>query len=210
MSMKTSNHLFTAVVTFTLAAQAHAEPNAATPGGPTPTSSKPGTLWLGGAIGIASPSSDGLNGQGKMSFDMAYAIDASADYQLTDLITLRAMPRYVLNLKGSMDKDSSSEYDLRAGATIGKDVLPKLRPYGLAAVGYSGISFPSGSPVSSASGFTLTIGAGATYLVTPKIRLYAEASYELGFQSVSAGGQSADYKVNMIDFGAGAQFVVWQ
>ena len=182
----------------------------------TPKStSAPGTIWLGGAAQVASPSSDGLNGMQKSDFDMAYALMATADYQINDIFTVRAMPRYVMNIKASQSggggggsSDASSAYDLRAGGTAGKDVTPKIRLYGLGALGYSSISFPSSSQVGSASGMTLTLGVGGTYMLSPKMRLYGEASYEAGFQSVSAMGQSADYKVNFLDISAGLQVAV--
>jgi hypothetical protein len=201
-----------AAVTFTLAANAHADttstPPAGTVEGGLPATTKPGTVWLGGDAALASPSSDGLNGMGKPNFDMAYALTATLDYQLSPLVSLRAMPRYVTNLKASMDKDSSSAYDIRGGVTLGTDVAPKIRIYGLGALGYSSISFPSSTGLDSASGATLTLGGGGTYTITPTIRLYAEASYEAGFQSVSVMGQSADYKLNFLDFGAGVQVAV--
>jgi hypothetical protein len=201
-----------AALTLTLSTQAFAEttgPEATTPA-TTPATTVPGQIWVGAAAQLASPSSDGIQGQSKVDFDAAYALMATADYQLNNLISLRAMPRYVLHLKDAQSMDSSSAYDLRVGATVGKDVMPKIRAYGLAALGYSSISFASqgGGSSQSASGATLTIGAGGTYAIGPKMRLYAEAAYELGFQSISEGGQTADYKVNFLDFGAGLQIAV--
>ena len=199
-----------AALTLTLSTQAFAETTApeATPA-TTPTT-LPGQIWVGAGAALASPSSDGLGGQQKVNIDAAYALAATADYQLNNLISLRAMPRYIMHLKASESMDSSSAYDLRVGATVGKDVMPKIRAYGLAALGYSSISFasPGGGSNQSASGATFMIGAGGTYALSPKMRLYAEAAYELGFQSISEGGQTADYKVKFLDFGAGLQIAV--
>jgi len=205
-----------AAVTFTLSATAYAETKGGTVETEAPaTTSAPGTIWIGGAAQVAAPSSDGLNGMNKTDFDMAYALMATADYQVNDIFTVRAMPRYVMGLKASQsggggggNSDSSSAYDVRAGATAGKDVTPKIRIYGLGALGYSSISFPSSTQLPSASGLTVTIGGGGTYMINPKLRLYAEASYEAGFQSMSAMGQSADYKMNFLDLGAGVQMAL--
>lgn len=210
--MKTLFSALTLAISLTTTAYADPAAGSLDTSAPRPTSA-PGTIWLGGAAGIASPSSDGLNGMQKSDFDMAYALTASADYQINDIFTVRAMPRYVMNIKSSQSggggsSDSSSAYDLRVGGTAGKDMTPKIRLYGLGALGYSSISFPSSSQVGSASGMTVTVGVGGTYMLSPKMRLYGEASYEAGFQSVSAMGQSADYKVNFLDISAGLQLAV--
>lgn len=203
------------LASLTVSTAAFAQPKAGsveTEAAPT-TTSPPGTIWLGGALQVASPSSDGLNGQNKSDFDMAYGVMATGDYQVNDIFTVRAMPRYVMSIKpsqmgGGGSSDSSSAYDLRAGATAGKDVTPKIRLYGLGALGYSSISFPSSTQLPGASGLTVTVGAGGTYMINPKLRVYAEAAYEAGFQSMSAMGQSADYKMNFLDIGAGVQLAV--
>jgi hypothetical protein len=179
-----------------------------------PATSPVGSTWLGGGIELTaagSVSGTVMGASGSADLDSAFAFMANVDYQLNDLISLRAMPRYIINIKqsGAMG-DSLSALDLRVGGTAGKDMAPQIRAYGLAALGYSSVSFPSmpGVTSPSASGLTLTFGAGGAYTINPTTRVYAELSYEFGFESVSGNGFSGDYHLNWLELGAGVQVAI--
>jgi hypothetical protein len=57
----------------------------------------------------------------------------------------------------------------------------------------------------NASGPTITGGAGASYMVNPRLRAFAELGYEYGFQSVSEMGTSQDLHVKYLEIGVGLQ-----
>lgn len=189
------------------------------PAGPGATApAQAGQVWLGGALeltGAGSVSgSDGMGGTASIDLDSAFGVMGTFDYQVNEMITLRAMPRYITNIKPSGDTggDSASAFDLRGGGTVGKEVSPGTRLYGIGALGYAQVSFPSsgGSSIPDATGLTVSVGGGASYAMNPKLRLVVELVYELGFESVSANGASADFKVNWLEFAGGIQFALGQ
>jgi hypothetical protein len=110
-------------------------------------------------------------------------------------------PRYVFDIKSSTDSTSASMFDLRARVTAGANVLPRLRAYGLGAVGYAWISLPSFAGVSppSPSGVTFTFGGGVAYSINTRARVVGEIAYELGRQSSSTG----DYHVRYLEVDVG-------
>jgi hypothetical protein len=179
------------------------------------STSPPGSTWLGGGIELSAIGSasqpNGMGGTTSVDLDSAFAFMANVDYQLNDLISLRAMPRYIVGIKQSgFSGDSASAFDLRVGGTVGRDVAPPIRVYGLAALGYSSVSFPSqaGVNIPNASGPTVTIGGGGLYALNPTTRLYAELAYEWGFESRSLNGISADFHVGWLELGAGVQVAI--
>lgn len=175
----------------------------------------PGTTWLGGSLelnvagGATFP--DGAGGTASVDLDSAFALNGLIEYQMSDVLSVGLMPRYVFGIKGSgsTSSDSDSMLDLRARASAGTMVAPQMRAYGFGCLGYS-IIYPPASAMSNetANGLTLTFGAGAQYYVNPRTRLFFEGGYELGFQSVSANGQSADFKINYLELGAGVQVAI--
>lgn len=206
-----------------LAAAQGAPPPPPPPGGGAPMggapgepmgSSAPGTIWLGGGLELTAAgnvsASDGMGGTASTDLDSAFAFMANIDYQVNDLITLRAMPRYIISIKPQGASDSASAFDLRVGGTIGKEVAPQARVYGLAALGYASVSFPNmgGTTIPNATGLTLTFGAGGAYTINPTTRLYVELAYEKGFESVSDMGQTVDFNVSWLELGGGVQIAL--
>jgi opacity protein-like surface antigen len=140
------------------------------------------------------------------SLDTGFGLMANVDYQVNDLFTVRLMPRYVFNVKFSnLAGDSGHAYDLRAGGTIGKDVAPAMRAYGLLALGYFSASFATSTMIPDASGATLTFGAGLTYALQRNVRLYVEGGYEYGFQSIKVAGMNTDFHFKGLELGVGIQ-----
>jgi hypothetical protein len=178
-------------------------------GAPAAATTEPGAVWLGGGIdlGVGTTVTTQVGTQSaSASLDTGFGLMMNGDYQIDDLFTVRVMPRYVGNVKFSNTSgDSGHAYDLRAGGTIGKDISPTMRGYGLLALGYFKASFPASTMIPDAGGATLTIGGGLTSTLAPNLRLYVEGSYERGFQSIAAGGMSTDFHFSGLEFGAGVQ-----
>jgi len=166
-------------------------------------------LWIGGGlelhpIGTISVSAGGQSADFGTDTTV-YGLDVVALYAVTPLISVGVAPRYIMGIKGGNATDSATMYDLRAVGAVGKDVAPKIHAFGGAGLGYASISIPDQGGMSqpSPSGLTLSFMGGAGYAVSPKLMVTAMLSYELGFESVSVGGQSADEKFNFLSFGVG-------
>ena len=166
-------------------------------------------LWIGGGlelhpIGTVSFSGGGISADQGTDTGV-FGLDVVALYHVTPLIAVGLAPRYILNIKGGNATDSAKMYDIRAVGAVGKDVAPKIHAFGGAGLGYASISPPdmNGMSSPSASGMTLSFFGGVGYALSPKLLATAQLSYELGFESVSVGGQSADEKFNYLSFGVG-------
>ncbi|HTR52770.1 MAG TPA: hypothetical protein VMJ10_18780 [Kofleriaceae bacterium] len=164
-------------------------------------------IWLGGGVALTTAGTIKVTDPTFIlwgNLDSAFAANAIADYPLNDLVTLRAMPRYIMNIKLSGDPDSTAKsgVDLRFGGTIGKQVAPRLRLYGLGALGYASFSGWGPSSTDRNSGMTLSFGAGGAYVINPTRRLYLEAVYELGFEQDNGD----DVRLNWLELSAGLQF----
>jgi hypothetical protein len=141
----------------------------------------------------------------------AYGVGGTFDYDVTPNISVGLAPRIIFNV---IDKDAPSgadadkELDLRARFTAHFPVAPKLNVYGFAAPGYSIILLPSDARSDDPAGFVLGLGGGASFDVAPNLYVAGELGYQLGFQSVSYMGQSADVTTDLlsISLGAGARF----
>jgi hypothetical protein len=138
-------------------------------------------------------------------------IGGTFDYDVTPNLSIGLAPRFifgVINKDAPSGADSSSELDLRARFTAHFPVNPKVAVYGFAAPGYSVILQPNDSPVDNPSGFVLGLGGGLTVDVAPNLYLAGELGYQLGFQSVTYMGQSADVTTDLmsISVGGGARF----
>ena len=168
-----------------------------------------GQTWIGGGAELTFGNNVGVMGSGgSQTYDLVstIAFEGTFDYQISDALSFRAMPRYEIGLKGDGATTSASLWDFRAGLTVGKAVSPVMRLHGLAAVGWGYISAPSdGGGPDSASGVTLTFGGGLDYTLSPTLRLVAELTYEKGLESVSYMGQSADFNLNGFALGVGLQ-----
>ena len=92
-----------------------------------------------------------------------------------------------------MTNNSSNELDLRARVTVGKEVAPRLRLYGIGTLGYSWI-FDFVTDTSGAEhnvhGFIWSLGGGIAYALNPKLALTGELSYQLGYQGGTLSGVS--------------------
>jgi len=169
-----------------------------------------GAVWAGGSFGILPQGSfsvgNGMGGTVSSDLATAYALDAVIEYQLTSLIAVGVMPRYVFNVIASdATVDSGSMLDLRARVAVGLEVAPRIRAYGFGAVGYAIVFPPSSAMTSNPSGLTVTGGAGGSYAVNPRLRFFGEAGYELGFQSTSTNGMSTDTRANYLEIDIGIQ-----
>lgn len=180
---------------------------------PPPQASPVGSTWIGlGATlmfgGKVDESAMGTSGSADL--DTAYAFVGTLDYQVSDLISIRLMPQYILNIKAPSDTNSETAYDLRGGLTIGGDVAPQIRVYGVGAIGYSSVSFPSqnGTSIPNGTGPSVTAGIGMAYAVSPTTRFTVEGTYEEAFDNVSTMGVSLDFKPHYLQLGAGVQFLI--
>lgn len=180
---------------------------------PPPQASPVGSTWIGVDAtlmfgGKVDESAQGMSAT--VDLDTAYAFGGTLDYQVSDLISIRLMPQYILNIKAPSDSNSETAYDLRGGLTIGGDVAPQVRVYGLGAVGYSSVSFPSqnGASVPDGTGVSVTAGVGMAYAVSPTTRFTVEGTYEEAFDSTSFMGVNLDFKPHYLQLGAGVQFMI--
>ena len=179
-------------------------------GGAVTAEVAPPKLWVGGGVSI-NPIGTISAGGGGQTVDVGtdtgvFGIDALALYSVTPLISVGVAPRYLLNIKGGNGNgDSAKMYDIRAVGAVHKELAPKIMGFGGAGLGYASISIPDqmGMSVPSASGMTLSFFGGAGFALGPKLALTGTLSYELGFESVSVGGQSADEKYNFLSFSVG-------
>jgi hypothetical protein len=166
-------------------------------------------LWIGGGlemhpVGTVSFSAGGVSGDAGTDTGV-FGVDVVALYRVHPMVMVGLAPRYILNIKGGNATDSAKMLDIRAVAAVGKDVAPKIHAFGMVGLGYASISVPDQMGMSSPSpaGLTASFAGGAGYALGPKLMATAMLSYELGFESVSVGGQSADYKYNYLSFGVG-------
>jgi hypothetical protein len=142
-------------------------------------------------------------GSEKASFDSAVTLGVGGVLQipLNEIFTIDLAPRIVFNVKSENDTDSATELDLRARLTAGGYVTPGTRLYVAVQPGYSflflPIDPPAGVEMSTPSGLTLGVAAGAVFRVSPGVHLTSEIGYQFGFQATTlrASGQSLDIDV---------------
>jgi hypothetical protein len=141
----------------------------------------------------------------------AYGIGGTFDYDVTPNLSIGLAPRLIFNV---INKDAPSgaeaekELDLRVRATAHFPIAPKLTLYGFAAPGYSIILQGDDARTDDPAGFVLGLGGGVTFDVAPRVFLAGELGYQLGFQSVTYMGESADVTTDLlsISLGGGARF----
>jgi hypothetical protein len=139
-------------------------------------------------------------GSEEASFDSVVTLGVGGVLQipLGEIFTIDFAPRIVFNVKSEEDTDSATELDLRVRLTAGGYVAPNARLYAALQPGYSflfvPIDPPAGVEMSTPSGLTFGIGAGAMFRVSPGVHLTTEVGYQFGFQgtTISAQGQSVD------------------
>jgi hypothetical protein len=139
-------------------------------------------------------------GSDKSSFDSKVTLGVGGVLQipLNEILTIDFAPRIVFNVKSDDDTDSATELDLRARLTAGGHVAPNTRLYAALEPGYSFLFLPTDPPagveMSTPSGLTFGVAAGAMFRVSRGVHLTTEIGYQFGFQgtTVSAAGQSVD------------------
>jgi hypothetical protein len=127
----------------------------------------------------------------------AYGLGLNFDYQVIPLLSIGFAPRVVFNVNGNNSDFNSAELlDLRLRAAVGKEVMPKLRVYGIGTMGwgvtFDGIPDLEGNTVNF-NGFTIGFGGGASYAIAPKLRLFGELTYEFGFENHDDGGEHIQF-----------------
>jgi hypothetical protein len=185
------------------------------PGAPgAPAAAGVGQIWLGGTGELLTGGDADVSLMGmsqSVSLSTAYAVNGLFEYQVSDLVAIGLMPRYAFGIKGSQttSSDSLKMLDLRGRISLGQQLQPQLRGYGFGAVGYSIVYPPSTSTdQTTANGITLTIGAGVSYAINPNLRLVFEGGYELGLQSITEAGVTADFHLKYLELGAGLQALI--
>jgi hypothetical protein len=164
--------------------------------------------WVGGEfdllpVGTLHESVAGFNG----SVDTATAVGFGGilDYRVSDLLSIGFAPRFLLEVKGQNDNSSSKQLDLRGRVTVGKEVAPSVRLYGVGTLGYSIIFLPADAMGNSSQphGFIFSFGAGASYAINPRLHFFGELSYQFGYQSDSVNGTSFSFGDDYLTIGIG-------
>jgi len=176
-----------------------------------------GGMWLGGGLELLSagslrlPPADCGEG-GRQDLATTLAFEAAAEYQLTDLVAVGVMPRFVVGISESGPAGSPTSdtmLDLRVRLSLGKAVTPQLRLYGFGALGYSIIYLAAiDMAPTNPSGWTVTGGAGATYAFDPRTRILGELAYEDGFQTYDGMPTATSFAVRYLELAAGIEFAV--
>lgn len=147
-------------------------------------------------------------GSDSESTKFAYGLAGNIDYQVNDAIAISFAPRYILNvITTSADDgdDPASELDLMVRGAYGKAVNPKLTAYGFVGLGYSVIMPPSSASdnAESSKGLALGLGGGVRHDLSGALFLQGELGYQLGFQKISEGGETATVATNYLHLGIG-------
>jgi len=132
----------------------------------------------------------------------AFGIMPFFDYLVTRNFFVGLGPMYTLNVKpkdGNFDAAKELDLQLRVGGQA--PVSDQIDLYGYVSPGYSIIFPPTGD--TKAKGFEVGFHAGGMFNLSSMVFLNAEVGYQLGFQKVSIGGQSTDFKANFLQIGLG-------
>ena len=164
--------------------------------------------WIGGQLdlmpsGTLHESVLGMSASADMA--SAIAFGGVLDYRVSPLVTLGFAPRVVLNVKLPTNTNSAKQFDLRARVTVGKDVAPKFRLYGIGTLGYSIMLLPT-DPMGNTyhpHGLILGFGGGISYAINPRLLFIGELSYQLGYQGTTAQGVSVSFGDDYLTLGGG-------
>ncbi len=140
------------------------------------------------------------------SSDAAFAFGLAPffDYSVHPNFFIGVSPQYIFNVKGKDDTGSAGkEFDILLRLGGNAPVADRLQLYGYLAPGYSVIILPSGTGLDNPKGFVLGVHAGGMLDVTPALFVNAELGYQVGFQSISQNGRTADLKSNFFQIGLG-------
>jgi hypothetical protein len=166
-------------------------------------------LWVGGQVGLSPLGTLKADvGDTSLSADAttAFEVGGRVEYQVTPLLSIGIAPAFRFSIKSKDDTDSESQLDLPLRIAVGGDVAPKIRIYGFAAPGYTFL-FPPSDPQSdatTASGFMIGFGGGASFRLAPKFALSGELGYQFRFPSGSLQGADVSYQDNYLTFTVGA------
>jgi hypothetical protein len=135
----------------------------------------------------------------------AFGIVPTFDYNINEYFFAGLAPQIILNVipKDAMGS-AGKELDLRARVGGNAKIADTIRLFGYLAPGYSIIMIPDKmSGESNPAGFVLGFAGGAIFDLTSQLFANAEVGYQVGFQSISYMGVSADTKTNYLHIGLG-------
>jgi hypothetical protein len=177
-------------------------PEAAADAAPTPRAlDRRAAVRIGGELALLPLGTLTVEtGSEKASFDSEVTLGVGGVLQipLNEIFTIDFAPRIVFNVKSENDTDSATELDLRVRLTAGGHVAPNTRLYAALQPGYSFVFLPidppAGVEMSTPSGLTFGLSAGAVFRVSPGVHVTTEVGYQFGFQSttLSAASQAVD------------------
>jgi opacity protein-like surface antigen len=179
---------------------------------PATASARPGGISAAASVHLLPVGSFEVDipglGSDSESTKFAYGLAGNIDYQVNDSIAISFAPRYILNVitsSADADSDPASELDLMVRGAYGKAVNPKLTAYGFVGLGYSVIMPPSSASddAESSKGPALGLGGGVRHGLSGSMFLQGELGYQLGFQKISEGGQTATVATNYLHLGVG-------
>ena len=173
---------------------------------------EPPKMWFGfntelSPAGSFSASSTAAGSQDNFGSQVAFGVGLNAEFDPIPLLGIAFAPRFLFNVvpNDSMD-DAQTMLDLRVRALVGPH-LGKLRLYGFADMGWA-LLFGDPNVDGPYSGLTVGFGAGAAFTMTRSMRMYLEASYELGFENHNDDYDGIGEHVNMFSLSLGAQLGV--
>lgn len=171
-------------------------------------------LWLGPQLDLMPSGRFDLAANGtSVSADTssAFGLGGVLEYRLSQNVALGFAPRFVVPVKVKNASDSGWQVDLRARATGGAQVAPRVHAHGIATLGYSAMMHvlaildANGMPTryERASGIVFGFGAGIGYTINPRLTFEGELSYQFGFQGATVENVDVDASDNFLTLGFG-------
>jgi hypothetical protein len=123
----------------------------------------------------------------------------------TSYVSLGFSPQILLGVKGSGgDTQSSTEYDLRARITVRDPVSPQGTVYFRFSPGYSIVSIANlNTGFSNPKGPVFDFSVGTEVSVGSKLVFVFDLGYQVGLQSASDAGVTADFNTRYLHVGVG-------
>ncbi len=149
----------------------------------------------------------GISDDQSFGTQFAYGLGLDFEYQVMPLLAIGFAPRVVFNvIENGGGEDAKQLLDLRLRAAFGKEVIPKLRVYGIGTMGW-GTTLGGGQDYFGNSttfdGFTIGFGGGASYAISPKLRLFSELTYEFGFENHNSDNVDLGEHIQFLDLAFG-------
>jgi hypothetical protein len=176
----------------------------------TPVTDSNAKTWVGGELdlmlaGQIDTTFDGVSGNSDAA--TAFGFGGVLDYRASPWITIGLAPRFVIGVQPNNGNASSNQLDLRARVTIGNEVAPRLRLYGIGTIGYSWIfdifrDDLTGDQYNS-DGFIWSLGVGVSYAINHRLRFTGEISYQFGYQGGSVDNFNFTVSDNFLTLGIG-------